>query len=140
MICGNALYSTLYHKVADNTARRTEKKSPKAYGAELFLEKEEEEGKKRGKQSVLDDAKTAGKDIGASQPKTETESRIVVKPDGSKVLVITVRCGQSVRVKSLKISEPTDMGDAGKQEGVSAQEEAVPGQEGGAFDLAGEAV
>lgn len=123
MICGNALYSTLYREAANHTAGKKVEKDQAVFGAEFFLEKEEEIGKKRGKQSVLDDAKAAGKEPGAQKPKTETESRIVVKPDGTRVLVITVRCGQSVRVKSLKLSDPTDMENEGKQKSVSGQPE-----------------
>ncbi len=130
MICGNALCSTLYREAAGKTAYSAGKKDSKAYAAELFHTEEEENGKKRGKQSVIDDAKAAGKHPSAPQPKTETESRIVVKPDGTRVLIITVRCGQSVRMKSLKLSDKADMENEGKQEGVSGQEEGPSVKEG----------
>lgn len=126
MTCGNTLYSALYREA--HTARKMEKKEPKTYGAELFLTEEEETGKKRGKQSVFDDAKAAGKDSGAPQPKTETESRIVVKPDGTRVLIITVRCGQSVRMKTLKLCDKADMENEAKQDGASGQEAAMIGE------------
>lgn len=52
--------------------------------------------------------------------KTETESEIVVKPDGSKVLVITVKTGGVVTsVMTMKISEPTHEADDSGQEGAS---------------------
>lgn len=39
----------------------------------------------------------------------QTETDIIVKPDGSRVLVITMNIGGMETTMSLKISEPTDM-------------------------------
>lgn len=39
----------------------------------------------------------------------QTETDIIVKPDGSRVLVITMNVGGMETTMSLKISEPTDM-------------------------------
>lgn len=39
----------------------------------------------------------------------QTETDIIVKPDGSRVLVITMNIGGMETIMSLKISEPTDM-------------------------------
>ncbi|MDE7210694.1 MAG: hypothetical protein K2O03_04525 [Lachnospiraceae bacterium] len=108
MICSNEFYSTWNQRMPGGFMQETGKKEPASRKAELFaLAKEEETVGKRGKQSVLDDARAAGKEKETS-PETETQSQIIVKPDGSKVLVITVRCGASVKVKSLKISDPAD--------------------------------
>ncbi len=48
---------------------------------------------------------------------TKTESEIIVKPDGSRVLMITVNIGGTQASMSLQISEPTDM-----QNNISKQE------------------
>ena len=96
-----------------------------AYGDGLFGDDKEKEAgavKERGKQSLLDDAGEAGKRKGET-PKTETESRIVVKPDGTKILVITVRCGQSVKVKSLKLCDGADMENKGANESTLMEQQ-----------------
>ncbi len=125
MIRSDVFYNNFNNRTADRFARGAQKKTSKAYGAELFGkegEGQEEKLGKYGKQSVLDDAQATGKGQGA-MPKTETESQIIVKPDGSRVLVITVRCGQSVKVKSLKLSDPTDMENEQGKEGVGGKTE-----------------
>ena len=44
-----------------------------------------------------------------SETESRTESNIVVKPDGSRVLVVTTEVGGMETTMSLKISEPTDL-------------------------------
>ena len=122
MICSNEFYSALYRRMPGGFMQETGKKESASNKAGLFpMIKEEETAGKRGKQSVLDDAKASGKERETS-PETKTESRIVVKPDGSKVLVITVRCGASVKVKSLKISDPADFNSEGNPERISQED------------------
>jgi len=48
---------------------------------------------------------------------TKTESEIIVKPDGSRVLMITMNIGGTQASMSLRISDPTDM-----QNNISKQE------------------
>ncbi|MDE7325649.1 MAG: hypothetical protein K2N63_05120 [Lachnospiraceae bacterium] len=120
MICGDIFYGSQFSK--EGFSRGQVKGLSEAEAARsrarLFQEEEEEAAVKHGKQNLIDDARAAGGENGKAMPKTETESRIVVKPDGTKMLVITVRCGQSVRVKSLKISDPDDpVNKQTKQEG-----------------------
>lgn len=51
-----------------------------------------------------------------SDPSAGTDSEIIVKPDGSRVLMITVDMGGTQAVMSLQISEPTDLqNDISKQ-------------------------
>lgn len=51
-----------------------------------------------------------------SDPSAETDSEIIVKPDGSRVLMITVDVGGTQAVMSLQISEPTNLqNDISKQ-------------------------
>lgn len=122
MICSNEFYSAWNQRMPGGFTQEMGKKEPVSCKAELFaLDKEEETVGKRGKQSVLDDARAAGKEQETS-PETETQSQIIVKPDGSKVLVITVRCGASVKVKSLKISDPTDFPNDGNPQRISQED------------------
>lgn len=54
------------------------------------------------------------------EAKPETESKIIVKPDGTRVLVITVKTNAVVtKVFSMKISEPTEEPNESGQEGAS---------------------
>lgn len=90
---------------------------------------------RRGKQSILDDVRAAriaeqmkgdGESVsyGAQaekEPDAETESQIVVKPDGTRMLIITERRGQSVKVKSFKLSDPTDTENEGQKEGTESK-------------------
>ena len=50
-----------------------------------------------------------GSNAASDEQEAETQSRIIVKPDGSRVLMITVDIGGTQTAMSLKISEPTDM-------------------------------
>lgn len=45
----------------------------------------------------------------ADETESRTESNIIVKPDGSRVLVVTTEVGGMETTMSLKISEPTDL-------------------------------
>ena len=47
----------------------------------------------------------------------------MVKPDGTKILVITVRCGQSVKVKSLKLCDGADTENKGVNEGTLMEQQ-----------------
>ncbi|MCI9149889.1 MAG: hypothetical protein HFI42_05220 [Lachnospiraceae bacterium] len=76
-----------------------------------------------------------------SVEKTETKSEIIVKPDGSRVLVVTtITNGVVTSVQSMEISKPTDApnesgeeGEAeGKQEGEETEETETSVQELGA--------
>lgn len=44
----------------------------------------------------------------ADSPESKTKSDIIVKPDGSKVLVVTMSIGGTETTMSLEISKPTD--------------------------------
>lgn len=46
---------------------------------------------------------------GKTEEESETDSKIIVKPDGSRVLVTTVNMGGMKMVTSLEISKPTDL-------------------------------
>ncbi len=58
-------------------------------------------------------ASLAGSEIiepnGLHKKETETDTDIIVKPDGSRVLVVTVNVGGMKTTMSLEISEPTEM-------------------------------
>lgn len=143
MICNSTFYSNLYRQGTEKFLGERSGKDSVAYGAKLFALDEdgtEETAKKHGKQSLLDDAKAAGRNSAKEVPKTETESRIIVKPDGTKILLITTRCGQNVRVKSLKLCDPTDMENEGKKQGVTQDglEEADKGKNGNIETIQGE--
>lgn len=56
---------------------------------------------------------------------SETDSQIIVKPDGSRILITTVNIGGMKMITSLKISEPTDMVNT-----VGAKEAAVSEEDG----------
>ncbi len=150
MICNSTFYNDLYRQEMGRFLGEKSKKDV-PYGAKLFALDEdgmEETTKKHGKQSLLDDAKAAGKDSAGTVPKTETESRIIVKPDGTKILLITTRCGQSVRVKSLKLSDPTDKENEGKNERITQDDleekvkngnmETMPSEEGADENMSAE--
>lgn len=51
----------------------------------------------------------------SNKKETETKTNIVVQPDGSRVLVITVNMGSMETTMSLEISKPTNMLDDTKQ-------------------------
>lgn len=56
--------------------------------------------------------------------KTETESEIIVKPDGSRVLVVTtITNGVVTSVQSMEISKPTDAPNESGEEGASEEEQ-----------------
>lgn len=65
------------------------------------------------KDTVLEDEPDLeGKDTEKSEEENEdakTETDIIVKPDGSRVLIMTMQIGGMKTMMSLKISEPTDM-------------------------------
>lgn len=74
------------------------------------------------------DALVPEEDKADALDKIETESRIIVKPDGSRVLVITtITNGVVTSVKSMEISEPTDEPNESGQEGESEAEQADEG-------------
>ncbi len=86
------------------------------------------------------DAQIPEEDRADAVEKTETESKIIVKPDGSRVLVITtITNGVITSVKSMEISEPTDAPNESGQEGESEaeQEGEAAGLEGAASELEG---
>ncbi|MCI9527841.1 MAG: hypothetical protein HFH37_13245 [Lachnospiraceae bacterium] len=54
---------------------------------------------------------------------SKTSSDIIVKPDGSRVLVVTMSIGGMETTMSLEISKPTDMPNASRQEDVGGLQE-----------------
>lgn len=59
-----------------------------------------------------DGAEQTGADSAPENPEEEsgkTDTQVVVKPDGSRVLMVTMRVGGMETSMSIKLSEPTDM-------------------------------
>ena len=54
---------------------------------------------------------------------SKTSSDIIVKPDGSRVLVVTMSIGGMETTMSLEISKPTDMPNVSRQEDVCGLQE-----------------
>lgn len=88
-------------------------KSRKNTSGKSYAEKEEETNKSNKEnpskqmsvEDIFDKMKQGNKEI----EKAKTESDIIVKPDGSRVLVVTTRVGGMETTMSLEISKPTDM-------------------------------
>ncbi|MDE7298531.1 MAG: hypothetical protein K2N94_06835, partial [Lachnospiraceae bacterium] len=91
----------------------------RARAGENYLSREEkarlwgrEEEKRRPELPKPDETRKAG-----AKETSRTESEIVVRPDGSRVLLVTVRQGGAVvRAMSLKLSEPTQMQNDSSEE------------------------
>ncbi len=66
----------------------------------------DEEPPDRQGRSVLSDREP---NASSGEEDTNTSSEIIIRPDGSRVLMITVDIGGAQSVMSLQISEPTDM-------------------------------
>lgn len=79
------------------------------------------------KDTVLaDEPDLKGKDTERAEEEKEdakTETDIIVKPDGSRVLVMTMQIGGMKTMMSLKISEPTDMPNDSIGKEAAAMEE-----------------
>lgn len=52
----------------------------------------------------------------AGQEESETETQIIVRPDGSRVLLVTMSVGGMETTMSLELSKPTDMQNEYRQE------------------------
>ena len=76
------------------------------------LEKPEEQ-REREKKSISEENITS-----------ETDTDIIVKPDGSRVLVVTVHTGGMETTMSLEISKPTDLPNESREEAEKLVEEA----------------
>lgn len=59
---------------------------------------------------------------GKETEEAHSETNIIVKPDGSRVLVVTMRIGGMETTMSVKISEPTDMQNDSGTPGSGAQQ------------------
>lgn len=59
----------------------------------------------------------------SQEEESGTDSNIVVKPDGSKVLVVTMKIGGMESTMSIKISDPTDFASNGENEQSDLQRE-----------------
>lgn len=59
---------------------------------------------------------SASKSPAASSEETKTKSEIIVKPDGSRVLVMTTNIGGMQTQMSMEISKPTNMLDDGLEQ------------------------
>ncbi|MEH2941650.1 hypothetical protein VSQ32_01985 [Lachnospiraceae bacterium KK002] len=79
------------------------------------LEKPEEQ-REREKKSISEENITS-----------ETDTDIIVKPDGSRVLVVTVHTGGMETTMSLEISKPTDLPNESREEAERS------GQDTGSF-------
>ena len=64
-----------------------------------------------------------------SEEETETDTEVIVRPDGSRVLVVTVNIGGTSTTMSMKISEPTEM----PNEAARVEEEAANAMESDVF-------
>lgn len=118
MISGN--YHNFFHAGSSNTVNkdRWESRLSREEKEKLWESREKQElpvrreaGIGEGEMEELPGKNGEGEteDDGKTVPKAETETKILVKPDGSRVLVVTVRSEGRIRTMSLKISEPTDM-------------------------------
>ncbi len=58
-----------------------------------------------------DEACQASDVSGREKQESTSDSQIIVKPDGSRVLIVTTRIGGMQTTMSLKISDPTDAPD-----------------------------
>ena len=76
----------------------------KAYEDEVLKDEADLEEKNNTKKAT--EKKTEKK---TEKEESQTETDIIVKPDGSRVLVVTTNVGGMETTVSLKISEPTDM-------------------------------
>ena len=60
---------------------------------------------------------------------SETKTDIIVKPDGTRVLVITMKIGGMETTMSLKISKPTDiLNETADQEAADDKPSEISGQ------------
>lgn len=104
---GNRVYRALSELEGYGLTDRTEQEKR---GMERFLQEYE--------QNLPQEDKAGGVE------KTETESEIIVKPDGSRVLVVTtITNGVVTSVQSMEISKPTDAPNESGEEGEAEGEQ-----------------
>lgn len=90
----------------------------------------ENSSKQMSVEDIFDKMKQGKKEI----EKAETESDIIVKPDGSRVLVVTTSVGGMQTSMSLEISKPTDMPNGTGQDGEDDSAQTLDMQ---AFEVGG---
>lgn len=73
----------------------------------------EDVSKSASLEDIYDKMKQGKKEI----EKAETDTDIIVRPDGSRVLVVTMSVGGMETTMSLEISKPTDMPNQIRQDG-----------------------
>lgn len=86
-----------------NRRNQRKKETAEARG-DFSLEKLQEQPEKREK--PISEEKTTSR----------TDTDIIVKPDGSRVLMVTVHTGGMETVMSLEISKPSDLPDESREE------------------------
>lgn len=101
-------------------------KSQKGASGKSFPEKIEDKNvtekenvsKSASLEDIYDKMKQGKKEI----DKAETDTDIIVRPDGSRVLVVTMSVGGMETTMSLEISKPTDMPNEIRQDGADGSQ------------------
>lgn len=121
--------------------QRMEQEAAKGYRQRLALygqeQKEATKGSvKAGSRETAEECPAADGEPAAGsardvEEESESETEILVKPDGTRILVTKLKIGGMVTTMSLKISEPTDLpNDAKWTKGNSSDTEAETASEG----------
>lgn len=67
--------------------------------------------------STVEESVTSNEDAVEDNEETKSKTNIIVKPDGSRVLLITMSFGGMETTMSIEISKPTEMQNSSEQEG-----------------------
>lgn len=121
--------------LADYGVKSRKSISGKSYAEkaqEINISKKENPSRQISLEDIYDKMKQGKKEI----EKANTESDIIVKLDGSRVLVVTMCVGGMETTMSLEISKPTDMPNETRQDGEdgsaqTADMQAIEGMEDG---------
>lgn len=106
----NGIKAREIHATGAMTAADVFQMLRKDEGYEALTEKAEEAEKEKTQPSV--------KETGQDNEESGSKTNIIVKPDGSRVLMITMSLGGMETTMSIEISKPTEMqNNIGEQEG-----------------------
>jgi len=98
------------------------------YQTGVYADKKDRQLQKRtGFANIYEDAVSEEEPASEEKEEAKTETDIIVKPDGSRVLVMTMHIGGMKTMMSLKVSEPTDMPNdiAGRESDLRSQSPSI---------------
>lgn len=107
----------------DKTKEEAEKENTDKFGGFSYFSKDSEAKKFVKTADIVEGKENESK---REEEESKTNSKIVVKPDGSRVLMVTMNFGASKTTMSIEISKPTDMLNNTNQAEVMTEENISP--------------